>query len=262
MGVANLQLFMSGGAANTNPHLSLGGLISATPFASQAFTAASAITGVTIIYAGGNALGDGTLHWKYNPTGDYFRLHWQENGATTSTGVEITADGEYWLQSDNGGVLGVSVVLASLSNADTSETITIGRNEQNLIPNFTPLQSFTGQATYLGAYLKNTSGGTMHNCGIFIAQQPAQDMVFELGLAPVAVNATMQTIAEIGTPPVGVTFSQPSSEVDSIKAPSVDGNATLLANEFFAVWIKASVPAGQRAEQIDSVQFTLHGFSA
>jgi hypothetical protein len=60
----DIRYFYSGGAGNSNPQASLGGIISATRVLSQTASSPVNVTGVTIVSAANNAQGVGLLTWS------------------------------------------------------------------------------------------------------------------------------------------------------------------------------------------------------
>jgi len=149
--IAYLEVRLSGGSGNTDPDLSLGGDMSSERVLSQSASGITNITGVTIAYASGNAVGAGTL--AFNATGD--TLTWTPNGGSAGAAVPVGADGKYTILGSAGFLL-VTVVAASLPVGNQSDAITIANIANETFDDVTKAESFAGDVEYRCLYLTNT----------------------------------------------------------------------------------------------------------
>lgn len=88
LNISDLQIRFSGGASNSNPALSLGGVISSAIVPSQSVAAPVTVTGVTIIDAANNAVGLGSLWWDMGTSS----LKWRPYGSTVYSGVKFSVN--------------------------------------------------------------------------------------------------------------------------------------------------------------------------
>ena len=239
--LVDLGWFLSGGAGNTDPNLSLGGVISTTRFDSQTATGVT-IAGVTVDDAAENAVGSGTL--AYTVAGQ--TLTWTPPGGAAGAAVPVGTNGTYMIRGGGvtAGYLRVTVAAASLPAGDVSNTVTIANRDNNLFDDVSKAQALAGDVNYRCVYLKNThASDTATGVAVWINQDSLGADTISIGADPAGIgNGTSTgvatTIVNEATAPAGVTFSQPLSE----------GAALALGNFTFgtgiAIWIKRDVPAG------------------
>jgi hypothetical protein len=254
--MAELKWYLSGGATgagNTDPTVSIGGLLSSQEILSQTATrVTSLITGVTIINASGNGLGTGTL--TYSSTGG--TLSWSPYGGAAGTAVDVSVDGTYYIQgANNGGALYVTVVNANLPNATTSDTVTIANQTQKLLDNVSKAESNAGMVDYRMVWLVNE--GTVADdddkleVKLWINETtPGQDSI-AIGLATQAasdgtgtpgVGDCPEVLANDTTAPAGVTFTTPTTEAAALSIGTLSSTAGTTNAK--AVWLRRTVPAG------------------
>lgn len=247
--LADLKIVHSGGAANTDPALDLGGAIStagAKDILSQSATAPTTITGVTINDAAGNAEGDGTLF--YDSTNQ--TLRWTPFGGTAGTAVDVSVNGAYAIQGgSNGGLLKVTVVAGSLPSSDQTNSITVTNIANNIFDDVAKADAKAGDTEYRGVYWENDhSTDAMVDIRMWIAQNtPGQDVI-QIALAAEAKNVTMATIANENTAPAGIDFdaANPVDYASGIAIPD------LSAGDYQGFWIKRTVPAGTNQSQTNN----------
>jgi len=263
--LAELKWYLSGGsigAGNTDTTKSTGGVITTTEVLSQLTSIASgstAIPGIALGDAAGNAIGNGTL--TYTVSGAVKTARWTPPNGSIGVSVDISASGTYALSGgNNGGTLDITVTAASLPVASTTTSVTIAYQTQKVFDNVTKAQSLAGLTEYRCLYLKNT--GTVAtdddkvNIEIYLSQAATGSDVITLGLATQApgtgtgVSGTdypADTTLETGVP-AGVTFSAPSST-----APLAAFNLSSTAGATFTkgLWIKREVPAGTDVETLN-----------
>lgn len=238
--MADLEVRLSGGAANTDPNAALGGIISSERVLSQSSTGITNVTGVVINYACGNTLGGGTLAFTFATK----LLKWTPQGGTIGTGVDITASGRYVIADSTGNQqLMVTVTAGSLPGTDQSDTITIANIANETFDDIAKAESLYGDTEYRCVYVKNThasesalqvtfwiGSNTTGADDLHIGEDPA-------GVGNGSTTGVATTIANESTAPTGVTFTQPVTQGTGI----VLGD--LAFGECAALWIKRVVPA-------------------
>ena len=233
-----LTFWLSGGATNTNPLLSLGGVISNTKVISQTATAPVNITGVTIVDAIGNVEGAGTL--TYTLTGQ--TLQWTPPGGSIGTGVSVAVDGRYTLTGAGGEILIVDVVAASLPTANATDTITIANNRNAVFDDILKSESYAGDSEYRCLYVKNESTiDTAFEVLLWIQAQPVgadslQLMIDPAGVGDGVTTGVAQSVVNENTPPATGTFSTPTSESAALSL------GQLGPGQVAAFWIKRTIP--------------------
>lgn len=235
---ADLKFVLSGGAANTSPAAALGGAIStdaAAVIKSQSITA-STIGGVTYDDAAGNALGNGTV--TFTASGQ--TLQWTPPGGAIGPAVAVGTNGAYTLYgADYVGQVKVTVVAASLPGANTTQNPAIANQTNKLFDDVARAESVTGDVEYRCFYVKNTHASeTMTAVKLWIHADTSGADSISVGLDPVGKNGTATTIADENAVPAGVTFSEPSDELTALDL------GDLAAGDYYAVWIRRTVPLG------------------
>ena len=256
-----LEWRLSGGATgtgNTDPLISIGGVLTTTRILSQTPTrTTSLITGVTVDDAAGNGEGAGTM--TYTLTGQ--TLQWTPAGGAIGTAMDISSDGSFYIQGANdGGALYVTVVAANLPNGNTVDTVTIDGKKILAWDDVTKTESDAGKTFYRCFALTNT--GTVATTDdkktikIWInANTPGQDSI-SIGLAA-EVPSTGAGAAGTDYPviladdftaaPAGVTFTSPASEATALTAFDLSSTAGSTHTKF--VWEKRTVPIGVTAKE-------------
>ncbi len=239
--MADLEIRLSGGAGNTDPDASLGGIISSERVLSQSAAAPTNVTGVVIDYANGNATGDGTLAYTNSGT----TLAWTPNGGSIGTAVDVSTDGKYVIADSTGDAqLQVTVTAASLPVSDQSDTdITIDNIANETFDDISKQESLDGDTEHRCVYLRNTHGSDeMLNATIWRESDASGADTLQIGADPAGVGdgsatGVATTIATEGDVPAGVTFSAPTTQGTGINL------GTLAAGESAAFWIERTVPA-------------------
>lgn len=247
--LADLVVRLSGGAANTDPNAALGGIMSTVVGGlvdSRTPSAPTTITGVTINDAPGNAKGTGTLTWDSTLQ----TLRWTDPGGQIGTAIDVSVNGDYAIQGANdGGLLNVTVVAASLPSGDLTNTITITELDNNLFDDVLKAESLSGDSEYRCVYMENQhAADSMVDVKVWIENNtPGQDTI-AIQLDPVGLNGVAVIIATEKTAPVGVDFDA----VNPIDEASSLSMGTLAFGDQFPMWIKRLVPANTSAQQLDN----------
>jgi len=244
--IHDLAIHLSGGLANTDPALSLGGIMAAASVRSQLTALPTNVTGVTIVNAESNAFGglsgdNGTL--TFTQVGS--TLTWSAAGESSGLAVAVAADGRYTLESGTTGHIVVDVVFASLPVADqTDADITVSANANGIFDDISKIESLNGMTDYRCLYVKNESTvDTMLTTTIWLATQPpgADTLALMVDIAGVGdgvITGIAQVIADENTTPSTGAFT-----------PSADLSAgisigALAPGEAAAFWLERTMQAG------------------
>lgn len=214
----------------------LGGAITATALLSQTATLASSLSGVTVADAAGNSLGAGTLRFDASESAFYYTPPSGSEGSA----VIVSGSGEIIVRGsgNHGGYLRLSITFGSLPVSDQSRTVTIANDANELFDDVTKAEALAGSTEFRCIYLKNDhSTDGIDGAAIWIHIDAVGGDSIALGLDPAGVGATGTTIADETTPPVGVTFSTPTTEAGALLIPA------MAAGESIAIWIRRTVPA-------------------
>jgi hypothetical protein len=229
-----LEYRLSGGAANTDPDLSLGGVMSSETIKGQSQTGLT-MTGVTYVDGSGNPEGVGDLQLRAGPV-----LRWQPSGDTFLNQPDVSADGRYSLYATSGAAIFVDVVSASLPAPDVDNTLTIANIRNELFDDIASNESWDGMTDYRCFFLTNTHPtDTFNTVKIYIDQQPLGADTLRLGYNSAGLNADAETIVNETTAPSGsVVFGTHTSEGTAIDL------SPLAAGDRFAVWVERSISPG------------------
>jgi hypothetical protein len=248
--MANLADFLvrlSGGAANTDPTLALGGAMSTVvggKVLSQTQTGLT-ITGVTIVDVMGNAVGSGSLFFDQSAN----TLRWTPPSGTAGTPVDVTGDGDYAIQGGaDGGVLLVTIVNASLPGSDATNTLVIANRTLNVFDNVSKAEAKAGDTEYRGLYFENSAPAAddMTDAKFWVENNtPGQDVI-NLANADEAKNVAIETIADENTAPSGPDFDT-ANPVDF--ASGLLLTTPLNQNDFEGWWVRRTVPADVSAAE-------------
>jgi hypothetical protein len=250
--MAELKIYLTGGAANAVVADSTGGAVSSTEVLSQSASGLTTLTGVTLGNAMGNNEGDGTL--TFNATSK--TITWTPPGGTTGASVDISADGTYFVQGgSNGGAIVLTVVAASLPTANTSNTITIANQDNKMFNDVTKDQSYAGRTVYHCFAFKNTGADAKKDIKLWIgANTPGQDTI-SIGIAAAAAGNGSTTGIDTDTndetaAPADVTFTAPTTQADALTLGDLSGSGGTTHTRCF--WIKQLVPAGVDQETLNN----------
>lgn len=237
-----VAFYLSGGAANADPNLALGGDRSSTRVLSQAAAwNATGISGLTLVEANGNVVGQGSL--TYDPA---YGLAWKPPGVAFQTNYYALTDGAENVVGYQGQTIAVDVVTASLPGATTTEQVDITAPALNtLIDDVSKAEAVSGDTEYRCLYCLNLTASAI-TVTLWLKQKPASGVNLQIGLEPQYDAA--QTIADESTAPTGVTFSAPYSEVAGL-------TLSLAANTAQGIWIERDVPALLISTAIDRILF-------
>jgi len=146
---------------------------------------------------------------------------------------------------------------ASLGGAKSSVEVSEALN--GLFDDVTGAEAAAGDTEYRCVYVQNTSTNAngLMNARVFIKTQPPGDDSLQIGLDLAGKNAAADTVADESTAPdPAVTFSAPSDYAGGLSL------GTLAQNDYYAIWVKRTVPASAAAYANDAFKLTLQGETA
>lgn len=248
--IGNIHLRLSGGAGNTNPQLSLGGVKSNGLITSQTVATPSQVTGVTIKAAHNNPEGAGTL--KYTLTGS--TLSWRPPSSATDHTVAVVGDGEYMLGSATEGFLVVDVLTSSLPAGSRTDTLGVDPTFGAVFDTVQPAEALAGKTEYRCTYIHNNGDTIAYGVKLWILSQTTGQDSVEIALDPAGKgNGSTTGVAIVitgETDPTnalsGVVFSTPSS----ISTALLIGD--LNPQESAAIWEKRIVPNNITQQDLDN----------
>lgn len=250
--MAELGTYLTGGAANSDPDQSTGGIVSSTKVLSQSVTGLTTITGLSGLTGFGNAIGDGTLTFNSSTT----TVTWTPKNGTTGTAVDISVDGTYFVQSgSDGGALELTVVAGDLPTSTISNTLTVANEDQKLLTDVSKTQSDTGTSIYHCFALKNSGTDIKKDVTIWVAQNtPGQDTI-SLAVASAAAGDGATTGLETDTTdetiaPTGPVFTAPTTKATGLSIGDLSAAAGSTHTRCF--WVKQLVPAGVDEEYLSN----------
>jgi|PlaIllAssembly_1097288.scaffolds.fasta_scaffold00019_4 hypothetical protein len=237
--VDSIRFYLSGGAGNTNPQASLGGIISSQRVLSQTTSALVNVTGVTISSATNNAQGVGILSW----TPATNTLAWQPPGSATIYQTSgVTVNGTYTVGGGDG-LLVLDVVYASLAAVYKQDSVTIANASQNVFDSVSAADSLVGSINYRCIYIKNVHGSiAATGTKVWIKQLTTGPDEIDIGLDPAGIGngsttGVATTVGNENSAPAGVTFSRPLTYGTGLTI------GTLAAGESIALWQRRTVDA-------------------
>lgn len=240
MAIQDVKMYLSGGQANSDAGLSLGGAISTTRVLSQNVTGLT-MDGIAIEYAVDNPTGAGTLTYTYSGQ----LLKWASYGNTAGIDVAVGGGGSFILKSNSStGELVVTVTPANLPVANTTNSLTISNYQNRVFDNQESLQVFNGHTDYRCVYLKNMGSAAENNVKVWITQ-PIGATTMMIGLDPAGVGdgintGVAQTVADELTAPTGLQFVNVTTKLTGLTVTQ------LTPGQAFAFWIKRTITAGDR----------------
>lgn len=228
MGVESLKVKLSGGAANSDPTLSTGGVKSSTVVLMQSTSSGTTIPGITLGDAAGNTIGNGTLAY----TAASKTVTWLPPGETIpGTPVGINANGTYLIRGNGLSAphILITVVSASLSGATNYSAVVAVANQVALfLPAVSKDTALAGATEYYLYYLDNIGATTIKSAAIQVmTDTPGLDTL------SIAVIATKNT-TELQAAASGHTYSAVGIDV---------AMGDLLTTDYWGFWVKRVIPA-------------------
>jgi hypothetical protein len=230
---AYLEYRLSGGASNTDPDLSLGGIMSTETVKGQSQTGLST-AGITYIDGFNNPENVGDLELRTGPT-----LRWVPTGDAFLNEADVSLNGRYTLHSVAGGAILVDVVTASLPAPDVDDTLTIANLRNEIFDDLSSADAWNGHTDYRCIFITNVhSTDSFGTVKIWIEQQPLGADTIRLGYDNTHKNMDAQTIVNETTAPTGdVTFGTHIDEASAIDL------SPLAAGDRWPIWLERTIPA-------------------
>ena len=137
------------------------------------------------------------------------------------------------------------------SNTELSPTVA----EENLFNNVDGAEASAGSTKYRGLYYHNGHASlTLTSTVIwFTTQTPSTDTSVEMALAGEGLNATMETVADEDTAPVGESFTAPATKGAGLSM----GNVPF--SQHFGFWVKRIVGVASAAFDNDDWAYRIEG---
>lgn len=231
MGVELLKVKLSGGAANADVTLSLGGAKSSVAVLSQSANISTSIPGVTMVDAAGNPTGFGTL--AYTAAGK--TLKWTPPTGPIGLAVSIGSNGTYLIRGADttAGYVIVSVVSASLSSATNfTSSVTVANQDGLFLPPVDKATAYAGATEYYCFYLENAGASALKAVKIQVqTDTPGLDT---LSLGRITTINTLGTNDSDPNTGHGVTFN-------AVGVDAVLGD--IPTTNYWGIWIKRVIPA-------------------
>ncbi len=145
----------------------------------------------------------------------------------------------------------------SLGGVKSSVEIT-DASLHNLFDVVSGAEASAGDTEYRGLYFHNGHGSlTLQNTVVWIStESSSSDSLINLALAGEGLNATMETIANESTAPVGESFSHPTTEGAGLSFGNVP------TAQHFGLWIERIISSSAAAFATDTAVLTVKGETA
>lgn len=115
-------------------------------------------------------------------------------------------------------------------------------------------ESASGDIEYRGVYVLNNGDVDLINAKVWIqANTPSPDDAIAIALAGEGTNATMETVANENTAPVGESFTAPADFATGLSI------GTLAAGQRFGVWVRRTVNTGAAAFNANTFTLRVQG---
>lgn len=136
-----------------------------------------------------------------------------------------------------------------------STTQVVDNVDNNIFDDVTGTEAGSGDTEYRGLYFRNAHATiTLLNTRIWIeSNTTSTDDTADIALAGEGLNATMETVANENTAPVGEVFSAPANYAAGLVMGSVP------ATQHYGFWIRRTVNASAAAFNANSFQLKLQG---
>jgi hypothetical protein len=249
-GVDGLGLYLTGGSSNTDPDLSLGGVISSKEVRGLGPIISNPIPAMRIDQVmAANGEGIGLL--SADASGD---LTYTPPGGSAGSSVSIAA-GETKIVSG----ADVNKALRVFRESGLSMVQTLGGAALNLRiamngvlaqANVANADRVAGLATYRALMLSAHGPFGVLRVRIWLPPVAGLQSTFAIGLDPV-IGSPIQTIVDEETAPIGVSFSSPTTEGAALTVQVIGpGNPR-------GLWIRRTFPAAGVVSALEKVQMAL-----
>lgn len=234
-----VELYLSGGASNTDINSSLGGVVSTSEMGTNTVTYTSVtIPGITLVDSAGlknnGAIGELTVR------DSGARVYYvKPNGEQPSTinEFDITgADGEYVIPCEEGDAsIIIDVVNASIGADQFDIAIEQILVSPNLFANVLEAEAQAGSKKYRHLYIKNTDAASI-SVGMYVKSNYNGLDVLAIGFFSLVSGGTDVELVDENTAPVSVNFKTPIN-IDDAEV------LTLNSGEYLGVYFRREVSA-------------------
>ncbi len=146
----------------------------------------------------------------------------------------------------------------SLGGVKSSTELSPTVSEENLFSNVDGAEAAAGSTKYRGLYYHNGHASlTLESTVIwFTTQTPSTDTIIAMALAGEGLNATMETITDEDTAPIGESFTSPATKAAGLSM----GNVPF--SQHFGFWVRRIVTAAASAFDNDDWAYRIEGDTA
>ena len=163
----------------------------------------------------------------------------------------VSGDIDYFL---SGGASN-SDVDASLGGVKSSVEI-VDNTLHNLFDKVTGDESLAGDTNYRGIYVNNSHGSLTLESAIVWIDLNTTNTEISIALAGEGVDATMETIANEATAPIGEVFTQPANKAAGLAMGDI------AFGEKYGIWIERVIAAATAAENAATFHIKVEGDTA
>jgi hypothetical protein len=243
MNPTDIQFRYSGGASNSDPLLSLGGVMSSASVPLQSIASPVNVLGVSVSQVVGVS-GDITLFTTNGSTTGYRRIGWFD--PTTVQGyIEVNADGEYIIYSSAGdpsrGYLVVNVTIASITTSYKEDVLALTDALETIFPDVTQAKAGAGAMDYRCIYIRNGNGSeTISLLNLWVGKEYSGEQSIAFAVDTNGVGGTAVTIADsedTGDVVSGLTFVQPTTEATALQITNIGPGVAV------PIWLRRTVQA-------------------
>lgn len=142
---------------------------------------------------------------------------------------------------------------AALGGIMSTTTTVTDNTTHNLFDVVSGTESSAGDTEYRGIYVLNNHGSlTSQNTHVYISSQTSSaNTSLEIALAGEGLNATMETVSDENTAPVGESFSAPSTYATGLDMGNIPNG------QRYGLWVKRIVDAGAAAANDDTTTISV-----
>ena len=137
-----------------------------------------------------------------------------------------------------------------------STTQIVDNTLHNLFDKVTGDESLAGKINYRGIYINNSHGSLTLETGKVWIDLNTTNSEIAIALAGEGKDATMETIADEDTAPVGETFSQPANKAAGLTL------GDMAFGEKYGLWLRRTIGAATPAENAATFHIKVEGDTA
>lgn len=244
-GIDALGVYLTGGADNSAPDLSLGGAASAARAASFGAIVSGALSPVIIDFIWG-APGAAEIASAAG------KLSYAAAGDSAGTAVSV-ADGDSRILLSSGGAAAALVTRAGAALPDGALDLNIVRqlNSAAAMADVSDAARVFGVTTYRALMLRAHGDYGVLDVRAWVSAVAGAQADIEIGLEPADEAGEIQTIADEFTPPAGVSFYAPTEKAAALCVPLINpGNN-------YGLWLKRIFPSAGSAGAFEVVRIVL-----